>query len=173
MATLIVDRIRCLEEHDFLGEDDVYVVYFIGRNPPSSSSLHVVGPGSAWSDIGTGDVRDANVTLDPAYDPANIYLIALVDRDSGKDITGDEKANVEQWVKAVYSAHWASGTVPIEPLVALLEFNMTMALNANFNGDDDNLLGLRWLKPLTASGQWRALNYYGGSSHYRVKFLRK
>ena len=173
MATLIVDRLRCLEEHDFFGEDDVYLVYFIGRRPPSASSLHVVGPGSTWSDIGTTDVRETNVTLDTAYDPANLYLMALIEKDAGKDITGDERDNVEQWVKAVYTAYWASGTTPMEALAFTVQLQMGLALGANFNGNDDNLLGVNWLKPLPSSGYWRALNYYGGSSHYRVKFLRQ
>lgn len=173
MAKLIVDRLRCLEEHDFFGTDDVYVVYFIGRNPASASSLHVKGPGTAWANVETGDVREDDVTLDGAYDPSNFYLIALVEKDAGKDIAGDEKANVEDWMKAVYQAYWASGSISHSTLQFILVPQMIMALVANFHGDDDNLLGVNWLKPLEKSGHWRALNYNGASSHYRVKFLRK
>jgi hypothetical protein len=173
MASLIVDRLRCLEEHDFFGTDDVYVVYFIGRNPPGASSLHVKGPGSAWGDISSGDVREANVTLDSSYNPANLYMVALVEKDAGRDIEGQEKENVESWVKAMYTAFWASGSASMSNLAIQLKPEMINALEANFNGDDDTLLGVRWVKPLTNSGQWRALNYYGDSSHYRIKFLRQ
>jgi hypothetical protein len=173
MATLIVDRLRCLEEHDFFGTDDVYVVYFIGRNPPSASSLHVKGPGSAWGDISTGDVREANVTLDSSYNPENFYMVALIEKDAGKDIAGEQEENVEGWMKSAYASLWASGSIPKSELAGKMKTQMIVALAHNFNGDDDTLLGVRWLKPLTNSGQWRALNYYGDSSHYRIKFLRQ
>src|SRR4051794_13018912 len=59
MTNLVVDAIRCVEETDEVGSDDVYIVIFRGDpKPPFSSNLGVHGPGSFWRDLDSGDLRD-------------------------------------------------------------------------------------------------------------------
>lgn len=54
MSSLVIDAVRCREETDEIGSDDVYVVVFRGDpKAPFGSNVGVHGPGSVWSDFDT------------------------------------------------------------------------------------------------------------------------
>jgi len=88
--SLVIDKIKCVEESDEVGSDDIYLIVFQGRTvPPFSSGLNSVGPGSAWGDFDTGethgnDVRVASTNAD------GMYAVMMVEKDNQKDISGDE-----------------------------------------------------------------------------------
>jgi len=89
--TLIVDKIKCDEESDEVGADSIYLISFIGRTvAPFSSALGTLGPGSAWNDFETGETvnQDVNTGLFTASDA--VYAVMMVERDSSKDISGNE-----------------------------------------------------------------------------------
>lgn len=88
--SLRIDKIKCVEESDENGADDIYLIMFIGRTvAPFRSALGSVGPGAAWSDFDTGETHhtDVNSGLFSASDA--VYAVMMVEKDSGKDITGD------------------------------------------------------------------------------------
>src|ERR1044072_2521476 len=62
--SLVVDRIKCVEETDGLGSDEIYMVVFRGRtSAPFSTGLASVGPGSAWDDFDSGERSKTDVTV--------------------------------------------------------------------------------------------------------------
>src|SRR5688572_15054084 len=61
--TLVVDNIKCVEESDEVGADDIYLIAFIGRTvPPFRSALGSIGPAGVWSDFDTGETHGADVS---------------------------------------------------------------------------------------------------------------
>lgn len=102
---LVVDKIKCVEESDEVGADDLYLIVFQGRTvAPFASGLNVVGPGSAWADFDTGETHGTDVRV-ASTNADGVYAVMMVERDSGKDITGD--AVVGAW-KAQTDLIWKS-----------------------------------------------------------------
>src|SRR5262245_55938891 len=103
--SLVVDKIKCVEESDEIGADDIYLVVFRGRTlAPFNSNLASVGPGSAWSDFDTGETHGSDVTIAQTQADA-VYAVMMVEKDKGKDVTGDEV--IGAW-KAQTSLVWKS-----------------------------------------------------------------
>src|SRR5688572_6542367 len=87
--SLIVDKIKCLEESDENGADDIYLITFRGRTlAPFESNLGSLGPGAAWSDFDTGETHGTDVGIAKTFSDA-VYAVMMVDEDDGKDISGD------------------------------------------------------------------------------------
>ena len=88
--SLVVDKITCVEESDEICADDLYLIVFQGRTvPPFNTGLNSVGPGSAWSDFDTGETHHNDVRVASTNADA-VYAIMMVEKDNGKDISGDE-----------------------------------------------------------------------------------
>src|SRR5262245_14228241 len=101
--TLVVDKIKCVEESDEVGADDIYLVVFRAfASAPYDSNLVSVGPGAAWSDFDTGETHDTDVTIAQTRSDA-VYAIMMVEKDHGKDISGSEVLGV--W-KAQTNLSW-------------------------------------------------------------------
>jgi hypothetical protein len=87
--SLIVDKIKCVEESDETGTDDIYLIVFQGRTiAPYVSGLNSVGPGSAWKDFETGKTRHADLRVAPTNSDS-VYAVMMVEQDSSKDIAGE------------------------------------------------------------------------------------
>src|SRR5688572_6689626 len=103
--SLIVDKIKCLEESDENGADDIYLITFRGRTlAPFESNLGSLGPGAAWSDFDTGETHGTDVGIAKTFSDA-VYAVMMVDEDDGKDISGD--AVLGAW-KAQTDLAWKS-----------------------------------------------------------------
>lgn len=103
--SLIVDKIKCLEESDENGADDIYLITFRGRTlAPFESNLGSLGPGAAWSDFDTGETHGTDVGIAKTFSDA-VYAVMMVEKDNGKDISGD--AVVGAW-KAQTDLVWKS-----------------------------------------------------------------
>lgn len=88
--SLLIDKIKCVEESDEVGADDIYLIMFIGRTvAPFRSALRSVGPGAAWSDFDTGETHHTDVDSGLFSAPDALYAVMMVEKDSGKDISGD------------------------------------------------------------------------------------
>lgn len=87
--TLIVDKIKCVEESDENGADDLYLIGFIGRTvAPFKSALKSIGPGTAWSDFDTGETHNTDVSMGLFSSSDSVYVVMMVEKDSSKDISG-------------------------------------------------------------------------------------
>ncbi len=87
--TLIIDKIKCVEESDESGADDIYLIAFIGRTvAPFRSALRSIGPGGAWSDFDTGETHTSDVSAELFSASDAVYAVMMVEKDSSKDITG-------------------------------------------------------------------------------------
>jgi hypothetical protein len=94
--SLIIDKIKCVEESDEVGSDDIYLIGFIGRTvSPFKSALASVGPGVAWSGFDTGETDHHNVNTGLFSASDALYVVMMVEKDNGKDISGT--AVVSAW----------------------------------------------------------------------------
>jgi hypothetical protein len=88
--TLVVDKIKAVEESDEVGADDIYLIAFIGRTvPPFRSALGSIGPGAAWSDFDTGETHHTDVSTGLFSASDAVYVVMMVEKDKAKDISGD------------------------------------------------------------------------------------
>jgi hypothetical protein len=148
--SLVVDKIKCIEESDELGADDIYLVVFRGyATAPFDSNLASAGPGAAWSDFETGDTRHTDVTIAKTRADA-VYAIMMVEKDHGKDISGDEvlgtwKAQTDLAWKATMLSFASSGQSTNSETAKLAGYNAVkkamLGLASLYmeipNGDDD------------------------------------
>ena len=103
--SLIVDKIKCVEESDEVGADDIYLITFRGRTvAPFESNVGSVGPGAAWSNFDSGETHGDDVGIAKTFSDA-VYAVMMVEKDDGKDIAGD--AVLGAW-KAQTNLIWKS-----------------------------------------------------------------
>ena len=62
---------------------------------PFRSALRSIGPGAAWSDFDTGETHHSDVSTQLVSASDAVYVAMLVEKDSGKDISGT--AVVSAW----------------------------------------------------------------------------
>uniref|UniRef100_A0A7C1JK61 Uncharacterized protein n=1 Tax=Caldilinea aerophila TaxID=133453 RepID=A0A7C1JK61_9CHLR len=112
--SLVVDKIKCIEESNEIGADDIYLIVFRGRTvAPFESNLASIGPGSAWSDFDTGETHHTDVTIAKTQADA-VYAVMMVEKDMGKDISGVEvigawKAQTDLVWKSIMMGFVAAG----------------------------------------------------------------
>jgi hypothetical protein len=88
--SLVVDRIKAVEESDESGSDDIYLIVFQGRTVPRfASGLNSVGPGNFWDDFDTGEAENTDHRVASTNADA-VYAVMMVEKDASKDITGSE-----------------------------------------------------------------------------------
>jgi hypothetical protein len=135
--SLVVDKIKCVEESDEIGSDDIYLIVFQGRTvPPFNSGLNVVGPGSAWSDFDTGETHNTDVRVASKNSDA-VYAVMMVEQDFGTDIAGAD--TVGAW-KAQTDLIWKS--IMLGLVAGGLSTGSTSAKSSAFTGMKNALNGL-------------------------------
>jgi hypothetical protein len=136
--SLVVDQIKCVEESDEAGADDIYLIVFQGRTvAPFTSGLNVVGPGSAWKDFNTGDPAHKTDVRVASTNSDGVYVVMMVEEDSSKDIAGNAvvgawKAQTDLIWKSIMLGMVAGGTAP----------GTEAAKNTGFGGIRNALNGL-------------------------------
>jgi len=135
--SLVVDKIKSVEESDEVGADDIYLIVFEGRTvPPFDAVLNSVGPGTAWSDFDTGETHNADVRIG-STNGDSLYAVMMVEKDRGKDVTG--AAVVGAWRSATDLA-WKTHMGSL--LVGGLPTNTERAKIAGFGAIKNTLYGL-------------------------------
>ena len=135
--SLVVDKIKAVEESDEAGADDIYLIVFQGRTiAPFASGLNSVGPGAAWSDFDTGDEDGTDVRV-ASTNADGVYAAMMVEKDSGKDISGD--AVVGAW-KAQTDLIWKS--LMLGMVAGGIATGTEAAKSAGFTGIRNALNGL-------------------------------
>jgi hypothetical protein len=142
--SLVVDKITCVEESDEIGADDIYLIIFRGRTTaPFDSNLASTGPGdpalpflAPWADFDTGETHGWDVSIAMTQADA-VYAVMMVEKDSGKDITGKEvlavwRAQTDLTWKATMLGFAAAGQ----------STSSAAAKAAGFNAVRDTMLGL-------------------------------
>jgi hypothetical protein len=88
--SLVVDRIKCVEESDEQGSDDIYLIVFQGRTvSPFVSGLNVIGWGNFWDDFDTDETENTDHRI-ASTNADGVYAVMMVEGDSSKDIKGVE-----------------------------------------------------------------------------------
>jgi hypothetical protein len=135
--SLVVDKIKCVEESDEDGADDIYLIVFRGRTvAPFDSNLVSIGPGSTWSDFDTGETHGGDVTIAATHRDA-VYAVMMVEEDDGTDISGDEVLGA--W-KAQTALTWKS--IMLSVVVAGQPTGSDGAKASGFAGIENTLNGL-------------------------------
>src|SRR5215204_5566586 len=111
MSTLQIGQLKCNEETDEVGSDDIYFVVGIGRrSSPKKGEIKVI-TSSSWLDLESGDpLKTRDVTIDPAFNSQDFYTITMVERDNGKDIAG----SALKVAKDTFASLWQSWGVNVQ-----------------------------------------------------------
>jgi hypothetical protein len=106
MATVMVDELRCKESSD--SSDDIYMMIFRGNTTsPYDSNVGVIGPGNFWDDLDAGEVRKRDIEI-AKYRPDAVYVVQLIERDSGRDIDATALGLWRMWADVAWKAAMAS-----------------------------------------------------------------
>jgi hypothetical protein len=170
MSALQVAKLQCIEETNEIGDDDIYFILGIGRRSTASKKgeIKVVGPGQAWEDLSTGDVRNQDVTIDSAFHAQDFYVITMVERDNGKDIVGSELDNV----KNTFGSLWQTWGVSVQGLTDSQIFGkMQNQINLVIGGaGNDDLVGSTQLLQKPSKSSSTTMTFKGDGGKYKVWF---
>jgi hypothetical protein len=178
--TLVVDSIKCVEESDEAGSDDVYLIVFRGRTtPPFESNVQSIGPGSVWSNYDTGESEGTDVNLAFTQQDA-VYAIQLVEEDSSKDISGDEVLGAYKtqvglaWRGAMLSHSPNTGTdaAKADGYEAVRQALLALgSVYMEFPFGDDDQLGIKRVR-ITKSGQAETIRFRSNAEDatYDIRF---
>jgi len=135
--SLVVDKIKAVEESDEVGSDSIYLIAFQGRTvAPFNSGMHSVGPGSAWGDFDTGETVNTDVRLASTHSDG-VYAVMMVEMDSSKDIQGSEV--IGAW-RAQTDLVWKS--IMLSLVTGGISTGTEAAKSAGFAGIQNALNGL-------------------------------
>lgn len=167
---LIVDHMWCREETDEVGSDDVYMVVFHGRNTaPFNTRVDSVGPGNFWDDFDSGDDWSQDIVVS-THHPDSTYVIALVEKDDGKDITGGILHALKTTLNVVWKVAAASN--PSKEARANAVVSAIQGFLAQYTefpyGNDDLINVVKVLQ--IAPGALPILEFKGDGGRYRARF---
>jgi hypothetical protein len=183
--SLVVDRIKCNEESDEAGSDDIYLIVFQGRTvAPFATGLNSIGPGNFWDDFDTGEVENTDHRVASTNADA-VYAVMMVEEDAAKDITGDEvlgawRAQTDLVWKSIMLSMVAGG-IPTgtEASRSAAFAGIRSALNGlasiymSFPKGNDDVIDVRRVT-ITQSGQSQMIRFRSPSDKedatYRVTF---
>jgi hypothetical protein len=168
MSTLQIGQLKCLEETNENGSDDIYFVVGIGRRSTPKVGKIKVFASPDWSNMSTGDMRYRDVTLDSAFSSQDFYTITMVERDNGLDITGSELNDV----KVKFASLWQDWGVNVQGLTDSQIFDKIryeMNLVIGGAGNDDMVGSTRLLKK-PSLGNNTDMIFQGDGGKYKVWF---
>jgi hypothetical protein len=169
MSVLKIAGLKCKEETDEIGSDDIYFVLGIGRRstPTKKGDVKVIGS-QAWENLSTNSFRGQDVTLDSAFNPQDFYTITMVERDNGKDITGADLDNVRN----TFATLWQTWGVNVQGLTDSQIFDhIRQPMNSVIGGaGNDDLVGSTKLLPKPSAGNSTKLEFIGDGGDYKVAF---
>lgn len=136
--SLVIDKIKCVEESDEVGSDDIYLIVFIGRTvAPFNSAIGSFGPGSAWGDFDTGETHHTDVNTFAFTASDAVYAVMMVEKDNAKDIKGNAVLGA---YKAQTDLTWKS--IMLGMVAGGIPTGTPAAKNAGFAGIKNTLDGL-------------------------------
>lgn len=180
--SLTVDAIKCVEESDEVGADDVYLVVFQGRTVlPFASTLSSIGPGRTWQDFDTGETHSADVRVAPTNADA-VYAVMMIEKDDGKDIQGAvvdafRTATDLVWRSLMLGILASGRPTNAEPAKAAgfasirTTLNGLTAVYTEFPKGNDDVLDIKRVT-ITAAGQSQTIRFRSGpeDATYDVTF---
>jgi hypothetical protein len=83
MPTLYANKLRCSDETNESGPDDIYLVCVVGRPNPPHPFLISVGPGNYWNSMEEGEKRNWWIKLYESYSPSNLHSVTKMEKDWG------------------------------------------------------------------------------------------
>jgi hypothetical protein len=168
MASLVVDRVKCVEESNESGSDDVYMVVFRGNTTaPFESNVGVHAPG-IWRDFDTGEVENNDRTI-AKFVPGAVYVVMLVEEDNDRDIAGGV---IDMWkaqLALTWTAQMIAGASPANAAQAIGTHMKGLAsVFMEFPYGNDDILGIKRVSAAPGMPQERTFKWDG--SHYIITF---
>jgi len=176
MATLKVDKLKCIEATSGPGPDRIYMVVVIGRRSGSKKAELKIVHHSEWDSMSTGETRNEDATVDAAYSPNDFYLGALVERDGGQDVLQlDVPGPLKQWLEPVafhMNEVWQTWGVNVQGLTDdQIAAKLVHTMNSLVGGaGDDDLVGSARLLPKPKAGQTSTTTFSGDGGKYEASF---
>jgi len=178
---VMVDQVKCKEESDEIGADDIYIITFRGRTTaPFNSNVGVKLLGSYTT--GSKSTTDRVIAM---FQSDAVYVVMLVEKDHDRDIAGDEvlgiwRSQTDLVWKATMLSQLSSGNWPpseAQKNAAAQAIGNTMnglaSIYMSFpKGDDDIIDSPKRLK--ISSGEKPVLHFVSPPSkedaHYDITF---
>jgi hypothetical protein len=173
MAGVYVGTMWCLESSD--AADDIYLITFRGNTTtPFASNVAVAGPGNFWDDFDAGEERDQDIPV-AMFRPDAVYVVMLMDQDSGRDVAGDRLALWKKETDLVWKSMMGAGASTDAAAEQIK--NAFKALTGTPFGipfDPDDKMG-EAQRLLIAPGQTPTLHFneMDGEGRYKVRFKIK
>lgn len=163
MSKLVVRALRCEEETDEAGSDDIYMAVFRGSFTLPPNVKVVGGKNTIWANMTSGKLVLKDMALEDTYHQGDVYVAALFDQDSNLDLLLDNTLAkvIEYWAK-----YWT-----LFPGAAGHEMCATSALIVGGAlGGNDEFLGVRNISPIyTVGGIGQLLTFSGDGGSYRAR----
>jgi hypothetical protein len=168
MPTLYANKLWCSDETNEVGLDDIYLVCLVGRPNPPQFFLISVGPGNYWNSMEEGDKRNRWIKLYENYSSSTLHLVAMMEKDLGKDIEGEARKKVENIIGFHYKKLQTNlGGASNLDFAKILMPVMNDAIK-EYGADDDRVS--THLLELGGLGSSKWLNFTGDGGKYWVQF---
>jgi hypothetical protein len=170
MSKVEIVEIKCIEETDEIGSDDIYLVVVRGGNPQIWSDLEVStwGPNPWWADFDTGETRTAHVSIDNDYLSRQYYMIAMMEADSDADFDLSHHTERVKQLKKPLAAKYVNELIGVMPQDAFAALAPILTDHFKNLRDDDELLGIGLYDPGVMFGATRVIHFTGDSGDYRL-----
>ena len=169
MASLTLERFRCVSETSGGDSDSPYFLVFFGKasNPAAADVVRIRR--EAWDNtIDTNDFVHANALVASGVDTGTLVLVAMLEEDDGPDIDGANLAVVRQSMRTMFTAFSASGSASVASLAPKMALEFFKVI-AKKTGNDD-IIGPAWLEITTNAGELPLVHLLGDGGHYKVRF---
>lgn len=160
MKEVFLHRFKCDIDNDGDDSDSPYVIAFVGfpdldfQSEMNAIYLNqfddTVASTGAWTQVDLG-IWTA--------EPSSLFLVALLERDDGIDLTGDELSQLKARMAKKFVELAKKDHLHGERLVKKMIKEFRRSINAHTNNDD--LIGVRHL-PIPASGKSIELRFENG-----------
>jgi hypothetical protein len=164
MSKLILERFKCNEESDELGDDSPYFMVYVAQagNGSTKSDVKFVRKASWDNNVSTGDLVPVNVTVSEGIRP-DLVIVGMMEEDSDPDLGSPVRQIIAAQMKALDPLLAAVSTGISDNLAEIVRSEFANKLNAFASNDE--ILGVKRLK-----NPANPLVFTGDNSNYSVKF---
>ena len=168
MASLVVDRVHCVQESDEVGSDDIYMVVFRGNTTlPFNSNLGVQAP-AFWRDFDEGETSNTDRVI-ATFVPGAVYVVMLVEEDNDRDIAGDVIDFWRSQTDLTWKAQMIAGAKPADAAQAIKTTMSGLAsVFMEFPKGNDDVIEVGRI--IAAPGVPTTRHFKGDGADYEITF---
>ncbi len=170
MATLRLERFKCVEETDELDSDSPYFLVFHGRtDAPENAELVGVRSPSWDNEIDSGDLIQVKKAVAKEVGSKSVAVLIAIEEDDDPDfIASQEFAAFREKLKDSFEHHVGEGKTDKAWLGNQLAFEAFWYFWDLSDGDD--FIDAERIRITTFSGELPLLHLHGDGGYYKVRF---